>query len=145
MAFTTTRKGQLLENFEMQIPGEVWVNISTIFVQGSQPDLSAIIHLVRETCNPRRLEDHLQQMLLRLEKPLMHEKASPATKNMPSLSPRERDVLSCLSLGKHAKDIAQQFGLSPTTVRSHIKNILYKLDVHSQLEAIAYAYQHRLL
>ena len=148
MTFTAARQRRIVKNFEMQIlrgKEPVWVNVSTIFVQNPHPALSAIIHLVRETCNSRRLEDNLQQMLHRLEKLTMHEKASPAIKNILSLSTREKEVLACLSHGKHAKDIAQQFCVSPSTVRSHIKNILYKLDVHSQMEAVAYAYQHKLL
>lgn len=145
MVFTAARQGRLVENFEMQIPRRedpVCVNVSTIFIQDSQPP--AIVHLVRETSDSHRIGDHLQQILLHLEKLPMPEKASPTPKATPSLSQREREVLFCLSCGKHAKNIAHELCVSPSTIRSHIKNILCKLEVHSQLEAIAYAYQHKL-
>jgi DNA-binding NarL/FixJ family response regulator len=35
--------------------------------------------------------------------------------------------------------------VSPATVRNHVQNLFAKLDVHSRLEAVAYASRHRLL
>ncbi|MBI3391769.1 MAG: helix-turn-helix transcriptional regulator [Nitrospirae bacterium] len=123
----------------------VWISASTLFVRGHQKGLSTTIHLVRESWDPRGLEGHLQELLARLEKHPLAEKESLDAKAMPPLSPREREVLSCLSRGQHAKEIARQLGVSPSTVRSHVKTILCKLEVHSQLEAVAHAFQHHLL
>jgi DNA-binding NarL/FixJ family response regulator len=53
------------------------------------------------------------------------------------LSPRERDVLELLAEGMRASAIAQHFVVSMPTVRSQIRSILTKLDVRSQLEAVA--------
>jgi DNA-binding NarL/FixJ family response regulator len=53
------------------------------------------------------------------------------------LSPREREVLDLLAQGHHAQNIAACFVVSVTTVRAQIRAILAKLDVNSQLEAVA--------
>lgn len=53
------------------------------------------------------------------------------------LTARELDVLDRLAQGQRAVAIAQDLLLSLTTVRSHIRSILIKLEVSSQLEAVA--------
>lgn len=62
-----------------------------------------------------------------------------------ALSPRELEVLACLARGMSRPDIAVELTLSPHTVRTHINNLLHKLDVHSVLAAVALARQARLL
>lgn len=55
------------------------------------------------------------------------------------LSAREHDVLAMLAVGLRAQDIADQLGISKNTCRGYIKSILWKLDAHTQLEAVANA------
>ncbi|MEP9381752.1 response regulator transcription factor [Nocardioides sp. KR10-350] len=54
-----------------------------------------------------------------------------------SLTPREREVLRLLYDGDSVARIAAIFEVSPTTVRSQVKAVLRKLDVNSQLAAVA--------
>lgn len=54
-----------------------------------------------------------------------------------TLTDREVLILRLLSLGHVSGEIAEYLVLSPTTIRKHIDNIIKKLDVHSQVEAIA--------
>jgi DNA-binding NarL/FixJ family response regulator len=56
-----------------------------------------------------------------------------------SLTASERRVLFYLTEGWTAHDIADDLVISLTTVRSHIRSILRKLDVRSQLAAVAIA------
>jgi DNA-binding NarL/FixJ family response regulator len=56
-----------------------------------------------------------------------------------TLSPRERQILSCLAAGMSADAIAGQLFLSRSTVRTHIYNMMRKLNVHSALAAVALA------
>jgi DNA-binding NarL/FixJ family response regulator len=56
---------------------------------------------------------------------------------MRRLTSREREVLDCLARGERAAAVAEHFVVSLTTVRSQIRSILTKLDVNSQLEAVA--------
>jgi DNA-binding NarL/FixJ family response regulator len=55
------------------------------------------------------------------------------------LTTSERRVLFYLTTGKAAQDIAYDLVVSVTTVRSHIRSILRKLGVRSQLAAVAIA------
>lgn len=52
------------------------------------------------------------------------------------LTPRELDVLVLLGCGYDAKRAASTLGVTWHTCRSYIKNVLYKLDAHSTLEAV---------
>ena len=52
------------------------------------------------------------------------------------LSAREVDVLELLVVGKDAKAIADELFISFNTVRSHIRRIYVKLDVHSRQELL---------
>jgi two-component system, NarL family, response regulator LiaR len=55
------------------------------------------------------------------------------------LSKREKDVLLAMMDGKHGRQIARELTISTDTVRTHIRNIFTKLDVHSRLEAVRVA------
>jgi len=53
------------------------------------------------------------------------------------LTPRELAVLRELSLGQDNEKVAKTLSMSPNTVRTHVQNILSKLNVHSKLEAVS--------
>jgi DNA-binding NarL/FixJ family response regulator len=55
------------------------------------------------------------------------------------LTSREKEILISLSEGTSYKKMAAQYFISLDTVRSHIKNIYSKMQVHNQLEAVARA------
>ena len=56
-----------------------------------------------------------------------------------ALTGREKEVLHALLRGEAAGRIARDQRVSVLTVRSHIRSVLSKLDVHSQLEAVSMA------
>ncbi|WP_244931719.1 response regulator transcription factor [Nocardioides sp. W7] len=62
-----------------------------------------------------------------------------------SLSPREREVLRMLYLGESVQEIAERTGVAVATVRSHVRSVLRKLGVSSQLSAVAVYAQLGLL
>ena len=53
------------------------------------------------------------------------------------LTTREKEILVALAQGAGYKHIAAKYFISIDTVRTHIKNIYQKMQVHSQLEAVA--------
>ncbi len=61
------------------------------------------------------------------------------------LTPRERQVLQALGEGLDSKDIAQKLHITVETERTHMVNILGKLDVHSRLQALVFAARHGLV
>jgi DNA-binding NarL/FixJ family response regulator len=72
-----------------------------------------------------------------------HSANGPATRTAraaaPELTPREREVLDLLGQGRPPKLIAGDLEISIHTCRAHIRAIYDKLDVHSQLAAVAQA------
>jgi DNA-binding NarL/FixJ family response regulator len=62
-----------------------------------------------------------------------------------TLTPREREILGLLTIGWSNRRIAEATQLSYLTVRSHTQNLLLKLGVHSQLEAVAFAVEHGIV
>ena len=61
------------------------------------------------------------------------------------LTKREGEVLKLLVGGLRPKEIARELSITNKTVATHIQNILNKLDVHSQGQAIAVALQSGLI
>jgi NarL family two-component system response regulator LiaR len=59
------------------------------------------------------------------------------------LTPREWEVIDLLQAGESTEEMAQTLVLSTETVRSHVKNILRKLDVRSREDAVAAAEKMR--
>lgn len=71
--------------------------------------------------------------------------SAPAAAGQQALSARQREVLGLLAEGIRAGEIAERLGLSPTTVRNHIRAILHRLGCHSQIEAVAEARRSGML
>lgn len=68
-----------------------------------------------------------------------------ATLVLGTLTRREREILALLADGATGNAIADQLGLSRNTVRTHVQNILTKLQVGSRLEAAAFAVENGLV
>jgi DNA-binding NarL/FixJ family response regulator len=66
-------------------------------------------------------------------------RASQGDDSLSMLSKREREVLVAMINGKHGRQIARDLTISTDTVRTHIRNIFAKLEVHSRLEAVRVA------
>lgn len=67
-------------------------------------------------------------------------KATASHEELDKLAPREQEVLRLLVSGHSYKMIADVCGIALETVRSHIKRIYEKLQVHSATEAAAKAF-----
>jgi PAS domain S-box-containing protein len=62
-----------------------------------------------------------------------------------SLTAREREVLQLVADGIDSRRVAARLHISPRTQRNHIANILGKLGVHSQLQALIFALRHGIV
>ena len=56
-----------------------------------------------------------------------------------SLSAREREVLKLMAEGLDNSQVAERLGIRYGTVRSHVRNLISKLNAHSRLEAVVRA------
>lgn len=54
----------------------------------------------------------------------------------PALTPRERQILQSMSLGRSNRQIASSLGISENTVKNHVRSILDKLHASSRVEAV---------
>lgn len=82
---------------------------------------------------PHQREEHLD--VLRRHEAQERERLAPFER----LSGREADVLRALSRGRSVEEVARANHLALTTVRTHVRGILRKLGVSSQLAATALA------
>ena len=62
-----------------------------------------------------------------------------------SLTERERNVLRLLVAGRSGPEIAEALVVAPSTVKTHLKSIYGKLDVHGRDQAMARARELKLL
>lgn len=54
-----------------------------------------------------------------------------------SLTPREREVVRQVALGRSTPQIAADLNLSPATVRSHVRNAMVKVGAHTRAQLVA--------
>lgn len=70
---------------------------------------------------------------------------SPAASQKSLLTPREAEVLRQLAKGSTTAQIALALGIQPSTVKTHIHNLLGKLEAANRAEAVAKALNLGLL
>ena len=61
------------------------------------------------------------------------------------LTEREKAILLLAKQGKKIKEIADMFNLSPYTIRNQTSALLLKLNVRSMMEAVTFAFNHRMI
>jgi DNA-binding NarL/FixJ family response regulator len=62
-----------------------------------------------------------------------------ATAKVPQLSPRERQVMHLMAEGRTADGVASELVVSVETVRTHVRNVIGKLQARNRVHAIAMA------
>lgn len=76
---------------------------------------------------------------------MMERLRAPETHLHDELTEREREVLQLIAQGKANQVIADELFISLKTVKTHVSNILSKLDVEDRTQAVVYAFQHNLV
>jgi DNA-binding NarL/FixJ family response regulator len=73
------------------------------------------------------------------------EREHDARQALAELTPREREILQALAEGLDSRRIADRLHISIRTARNHINNILAKLGVHSQIQALVLALEYGIV
>jgi len=55
------------------------------------------------------------------------------------LTARERSVIALIAIGQATGEIAETLHVSPSTVRSHVRNSMSKLQAHTRAQLVAVA------
>ncbi|MBO0897219.1 MULTISPECIES: response regulator transcription factor [Arthrobacter] len=74
--------------------------------------------------------------------------ATPATeqqKLLDTLTSREREVLIQIAAGRSNAEIAREMFLAEATVKTHISNLLAKIQVRDRVQAVVFAYESGLI
>ncbi len=141
---TLIEMGEAIQSFDMKTRTKagqpVWLNVSILVAPtNGETGGSLTVHLFRDVTATKALLALVQErQTARAEREAGVDPGS-------VLSRRELEVLRLLAIGLNTRTAAERLHVSPATIRNHIQNLFAKLDVHSRLEAVAYASRHRLL
>ena len=119
------------------------IEVSLFAIPSYHPALSTVVHVLRSAgAKESALERGLAEQA-EVREPLWP--MSTQAGETVALTTREKEILLCLAEGLSTSAIAKKLFIAPVTVRNHIQSILHKLDVHSKLAAVVFAYQHNLI
>jgi two-component system nitrate/nitrite response regulator NarL len=62
-----------------------------------------------------------------------------------ALSRREKEILQKVAYGATTKEVAQDLGISPHTVKTHLERIFEKLGANDRAQAVAIAIRSRIV
>ena len=122
----------------------VTVDVSILNLAVRPPDHFLLVHVLRPSQRPEAPERPVEDTLPAPRSPLMVVRESPDARAR-KLTSREVEVIGMLAAGHTTPEIASRLHISTLTARNHIQNVLEKLEVHSKAEAVAFAFQKRLL
>jgi len=125
-----------------------WLNMSVFAYRINDDEgKKAVVHLFHDT-DPEAFD---QKYLTRVIEAIRSYQENPTgantemKANTERLTSREIEVLTLLAKGHGTREIAENFSISPNTVRNHIQNILQKLQVHTRLDAVTHAIKNGLI
>jgi DNA-binding NarL/FixJ family response regulator len=76
-----------------------------------------------------------------IERRTAQQAAPEADARLAALTPRERDVLALLGRGRSNAEIADELFVGEATVKTHVSNVLMKLDLRDRVQAAVAAYE----
>ncbi|WP_394678961.1 response regulator [uncultured Exiguobacterium sp.] len=98
-----------------------------------------IAEAIRKTANGQSV------MAAQVTGKMMERLRRPTTHLHDDLTEREQEVLQLMARGMANQEIADELFISLKTVKTHVSNILSKLDVVDRTQAVVYAFKHKLV
>lgn len=99
---------------------------------------SRIADSIRETMNGTPVLE--PEVMSKMMKQMRHDRVLHE-----ELTDREMEILLLLANGHTNQEIADQLFIALKTVKTHVSNLLAKLEVHDRTQAVIYAFQHKLV
>lgn len=139
-------RGEVVRNFTFTLRAKeqnnVVANVSLLQLRAGTADDYFLLHLLRPVAEA---ETHVASEPDAPPRPHLVAARDSADIRVQKLTAREVEVLGMLTAGRSTPEIAERLHISQLTARSHIQNILEKLEVHSKAEAVAFAFQKSLI
>lgn len=128
-ALTSGANGLVVQNANAPAPGQLQSALTTVYNGNMWLDSAIAPHVVQ-------LLSELKTLRMNL---------SAANPGVELLSQREREVLKLVVNGLSNQQIARNLDVSLETIKSHVKNILDKLDVNDRTQAAIKAVREGLI
>jgi len=133
----TTKQGQ-----------DCWLNMSVFtYKMIGTNEKKVIVHLFHDL-DRQEVDDKILGQFIKVinrYQDIRHNNGAKSKSLQSTLTSRERVILAFLADGQSTQEIAQLLSISTSTVRNHTQHILQKLQVHTRLEAVAFAIKHGLI
>jgi DNA-binding CsgD family transcriptional regulator len=134
-------RGETVRNFSLTLRSKEQSTLTTsmavLQLRAGAADEYFLAHIIHEAAPPETLPSPPRPRLV-----AARESTDVRARKLTS---REVEVLAMLAAGRNTPEIAERLHISQLTARSHIQNILEKLEVHSKAEAVAFAFQKNLI
>lgn len=126
------------------------VSVSPMVVSGAVGEAPLLVHLFEdreEQARPEAAADEVRRVLSETGADIVSDRpaAVPASATRAALTGRELEVLHLVALGRGTGDIAEELGISPHTVRNHVRHFRSKLNASTKLEAVITALRQGIL
>jgi PAS domain S-box-containing protein len=140
-------RGEIVRHFSLGLASrdgeQVMTDINVLQLRSGGPDDYYLVHQIRsfEQADVKPTPDNAAAP----PRPHLVTARGSDDARVRKLTAREVEVLGMLAAGRSTPEIAERLHIAQLTARSHIQNILDKLEVHSKAEAVAFAFQKNLI
>ncbi len=130
-------------NYRTAAGARIDVSVSAVLVNGGKGAECVVVHVLKpvetsgDELGPGTADEPTGRLAL--------EDSVDTGADPVKLTIRERQILRMLASGSNTSEIVDRLYISANTVRTHIRNIIHKLNAHSRLEAVSRAIRKRLL
>jgi len=141
-------RNETVRHFDLRLQTKdrrtILMDLTILNLAVKPPDHFLLVHVLRVSDKTELAERAPTEDSSPPPAPLAALQASPDARAR-KLTAREVEVIGMLAAGHTTPEIASRLHISTLTARNHIQNILEKLEVHSKTEAVAFAFQKRLI